>query len=143
MHTITREPVAGNGAAIVPFPIPEDDIIETVSGLPLVAGAATATGTVAQDGYVPDAQTAITIARAVLIPIYGAQTIQSEEPLTAKREGDVWTVTGTLQCPQYKARARPRIAREIRHLYEMCSGGTAELKLSAKDGRILHVIHGQ
>jgi hypothetical protein len=30
------EPVAGNGAAIVPFPVPDDDIIPIVTGLPLV-----------------------------------------------------------------------------------------------------------
>ncbi len=36
MHTIISEPVASTGAAIVPFPIPDDDKIETVTGLPLV-----------------------------------------------------------------------------------------------------------
>ncbi|HJT43499.1 MAG TPA: NTF2 fold immunity protein [Rhizomicrobium sp.] len=75
---------------------------------------------------VPDAKTAISIARAVLTPIYGPQVIQAEEPLIAVRQDDVWVVRGTLNCP-----------------HEKCLGGTAELKLSAKDGRILHVIHGK
>jgi hypothetical protein len=78
-------------------------------------------------GFVPNAETAISIARAVLIPIYGAKAIQAEEPLTAERHGDVWVVEGTLPCPKGGS----------------CVGGTAELQLSAKDGRILHVIHYQ
>jgi hypothetical protein len=36
MHTITHEPVAGTGAAIVPFPIPDDDIIPVITGVTLV-----------------------------------------------------------------------------------------------------------
>jgi hypothetical protein len=76
--------------------------------------------------FVPDSQTAVVIGRAVLIPIYGRQTIQSEEPLTAKRQGDVWTVSGTLHCGGTS-----------------CVGGTAEVRLSAKDGRVLHVTHYQ
>lgn len=77
------------------------------------------------NGFVPNEQTAIAIARAVLVPIYGADTIKDEEPLTAKRDGDDWIVTGTLQCA-------PR-----------CMGGTAEVRLSSKDGRILNMIHGK
>jgi hypothetical protein len=82
---------------------------------------------------VPDAATAISIGRAALIPIYGKKLIQSEEPLVAKRQGDVWTVSGTLYC-------------EGAHwweklLGEKCFGGTAEVKLSAKTGEILHITH--
>ena len=78
------------------------------------------------EGFVPDAATAITIARAVLIPIYGAKLIESEEPLTAERVGDIWVVRGTT-C-----------SRD-----QFCVGGAAELQLSAKDGRILQVTHYQ
>jgi hypothetical protein len=81
---------------------------------------------VPSNGFVPDAATAIAIARAVLIPIYGAKVIQAEE-LTAEQRGDIWVVVGTLQCPKG----------------DSCQGGTAELQLSAKDGRILHVTHYQ
>jgi hypothetical protein len=77
--------------------------------------------------FVPDAATAIAIARAVLVPIYGAKAMQAEEPLTAQRHGDIWVVEGTLPCPKVAS----------------CVGGTAELQLSAKDGRILHVTHYQ
>lgn len=82
-------------------------------------------GYVPPKGFVPDAATATAIARAVLIPIYGEAHIRGEEPLVATREGDVWTVNGTLHCGTAKD----------------CDGGTARVKLSAKDGRILFVIH--
>ena len=75
--------------------------------------------------YVPDAPTAIAIARAVSIPIYGTKLVDYEEPFTATRRGDVWTVLGSLNCPP-------------KHI---CVGGTVEVTLSAKDGRILSVIH--
>jgi hypothetical protein len=76
-------------------------------------------------GFVPNAETAISIARAILIPIYGAGAIKAEEPLTAHRHGDTWIIEGTLPCPKDAS----------------CVGGTAELQLSAKDGRILSVVH--
>jgi len=76
--------------------------------------------------FVPNAETATSIARAVLIPIYGAKVIQHEEPLIAERHGDIWIVHGTL-CPK----GAP------------CLGGVAEVQLSAPDGRILHVTHSK
>jgi hypothetical protein len=77
--------------------------------------------------FVPDAATAIAVARAVLIPVFGAEATKAEEPLTAERHGDIWVVQGTLPCPKG----------------ESCVGGVAELQLSAKDGRILYVTHYQ
>ena len=100
-----------------------------LSALPLSAKS----DSTPRPGLVPDEATAIAIARAVLIPIYGAKQIRSEEPLTARRNGDIWVVTGTL-CPNYKA---------PEGLPQFCVGGTAELKLSVKDGRVLHVTHYQ
>lgn len=72
-------------------------------------------------GYVPDKTVAVKIGEAVLIPIYGEKQIRSEEPFVAAREGDVWTVSGTLP---------PNTI-----------GGTAYVKLSATDGRILDWCH--
>jgi hypothetical protein len=80
----------------------------------------------------PNAATAISIGRAALIPIYGKKLIQSEEPLVAKRQGDVWTVSGTLYCGMSWWETL---------LGDMCLGGTAEVKLSAKSGEILHITH--
>jgi hypothetical protein len=77
-----------------------------------------------RDGFVPNAETAVKIGEAVLIPVYGKNTILHEEPFHATREGDVWTVAGTLNCgaPQ-------------------CWGGTAVVKISKTSGEILSMIH--
>ena len=40
-------------------------------------------GYVPQKGVVPDAATAMRVAEAVLVPVYGAGTISSEKPLSA------------------------------------------------------------
>jgi|SRR5882762_12847 hypothetical protein len=77
-----------------------------------------------QDGFVPDAKTAVKIGEAVLIPVYGEKQIDSERPFIAKLHGDVWTVAGTLNCgaPQ-------------------CDGGTAVVKISKTSGQILFMTH--
>ena len=76
-----------------------------------------------KDGYVPDAKTAVRIAEAVLIPIYGAKQIDSEKPLTGKLNGDIWIVTGTLPSGMV--------------------GGVAEVKISKQTGEIVGLIHGK
>src|SRR6266699_3692242 len=53
-------------------------------------------GYVPPSGFVPDSATAVRIAVAVWIPIYGASQIRSEQPYVAKLRGKVWSVTGTL-----------------------------------------------
>lgn len=80
-----------------------------------------------ETGYVPDAETAIKIAEAVLIPIYGEKVINEEKPLKAELKDDIWIVTGTLHCPEGRD----------------CLGGVAEIEISKDDGRILRVSHGK
>ena len=80
-------------------------------------------GYVPPNGFVPDSATAVRIAVAVWIPIYGASQIRSEQPYVARLKDNVWTVTGTL----------PR----------GMVGGTAEARISESDGRILFVFHGR
>jgi hypothetical protein len=46
------------------------------------------------NGYVPDSQTAISIATAVALPVYGKKTIDSETPLHADLKDNLWTVIG-------------------------------------------------
>jgi hypothetical protein len=92
-----------------------------------VAAAATpqSTGTYTPpNGFVPDAATAMRIAEAVWIPIYGEAHIAAQKPFKATLKGDVWTVTGKDLPPQ-------------------TLGGVAEADISKRDGRILRVIHGQ
>ena len=44
-------------------------------------------------GFVPDAKTAIKIAEAVWVPIYGDSTIQAQRPFKAKLiDGHIWEV---------------------------------------------------
>ena len=74
-------------------------------------------------GYVPDETTAITIAKAVWIPIYGRDEIESQAPFVATLKDGAWHVRGTLP--------------------EGYLGGTAEAVISKRDGQILRVIHGQ
>ena len=75
-------------------------------------------------GFVPNAETAVKIGEAVLIPVYGEATINHERPFKATRQGDVWRVMGTLNCgsPQ-------------------CNGGTAVVRISKTSGEILFMSH--
>lgn len=73
-------------------------------------------------GMVPNDDTAIRIAIAVLIPIYGADAIRNQQPFVATLKGDTWTVVGTLP--------KKRV------------GGVAEIRIAKVDGRILYVMHG-
>jgi hypothetical protein len=83
-----------------------------------------------KNGFVPDPKTAVKIAEAVLIPVYREKQIESERPFKAVLENGVWTVNGTLHCPDGKG-----------GVTTMCVGGTAEVELSKTDGRILKMIH--
>ncbi|MGH7253228.1 MAG: NTF2 fold immunity protein, partial [Nitrospiraceae bacterium] len=49
-----------------------------------------------RDGFVPDKETAIRIAEAVLIPIYGKENIERQRPFNATQIQGVWIVEGTL-----------------------------------------------
>ena len=82
-----------------------------------------AAGVVEPRAFVPDSATAVRIAVAVWIPIYGERHIRRQRPYYAVLKGDVWTVTGSL----------PRD-----HL-----GGVALAEISRFDGRILRVEHGR
>lgn len=82
---------------------------------------------------VSDTATALKIAEPALIKEYGKRTIDSERPLTAKLESGIWTVYGTLCCPD---RNGHRTCEEGK-----CVGGVATLKLRQRDGKILSIAH--
>jgi hypothetical protein len=52
-----------------------------------------------KDGYVPDEATAIRVAEAVLIPIYGEKHVRSERPFHARLKDGIWIVKGSLGNP--------------------------------------------
>lgn len=81
----------------------------------------THTGYKPESGYVPDATTAIAIAVAAWIPIYGKKQIDGEKPYNAVLKDGVWTVSGSLP--------------------KGWVGGTAEALISQDDGRILRITH--
>lgn len=76
-----------------------------------------------KEGYVPDETTAIRIAVAVWIPIYGQKEIQSQKPYHAKLNKGVWTVEGSLP--------------------KNTVGGVALAEISKDSGCILRVSHGK
>jgi hypothetical protein len=83
-----------------------------------------------EKGYVPDADTAVQIAEAVLVPVYGKKQIESERPFGAELKDGVWTVSGTLHCSDGKGGTTTH-----------CVGGVAVVKLSKDDARILFMMH--
>ena len=76
-----------------------------------------------EQGYVPNEETAIKIAVAVWIPIYGKEQIEGEKPYKAVLKGGIWYVTGSLP--------------------EGWIGGVAEAEIAKDDGRILRISHGE
>lgn len=82
-------------------------------------------------GYVPSESVAVKIAEAVLIPVYGEKQIASERPFHATLTDNVWTVKGTLYCSDGKGGMTSN----------SCLGGTAVVKLSKADARILFMMH--
>ncbi len=96
----------------------------------MVASLAAAQNAKAPKGPVSDSETAIEIAEAALIPVYGGKQIKSERPFVAELENAVWTVHGTLHCPDGKGGTTT-----------LCRGGVAVVKISKADGRIISMAH--
>ena len=62
-------------------------------------------------GVVPDAVTAMRIAEAVWIPLYGEELVKQQKPLEADLSSSVWTVRGTCQSEEAANRLVAAIAR--------------------------------
>ena len=67
--------------------------------------------------------TAIAIAEALAFGTYGEKQIRSEKPYQAALIDDYWVIMGSLPVGY--------------------TGGVFEVILDAKDGRVLHLMHGQ
>lgn len=75
-----------------------------------------------KEGYVPDSTTAIKIAEAIWLPIYG-EGIYKKKPFVARlKDGKVWIVEGTLLEGK---------------------GGVPYIEIQKKDCRVLKVLHGK
>jgi len=73
-----------------------------------------------EHGYVPDEKTAIKIAEAIWLPIYG-EGIYKKKPFVAKLQGEIWVIQGSLPS----------------HML----GGVPTAEISKKTGEILRVSH--
>jgi len=93
-------------------------------------------------GYVPDSKTAIRIAEAVLVPVYGDKHIESERPFTATLKDGAWIVTGTLPCQDSDGGTKSPAESKTKALHT-CFGGVAEVRISKDDARILYMMHGK
>ena len=76
-----------------------------------------------QAGYVPDEKTAIAIAVAVWVPIYGDEQIQKQKPYKAELIDGIWYVSGSLK--------------------DGWRGGVAEAEIVKDDARVIRVTHGK
>lgn len=82
---------------------------------------------------VPDKKTAIKIAEAVWLPIYG-RMIYNEKPYQAVLVGDTaWLVSGSM----------PPTKKGNKNVVYIRHGGVAICLIRKKDGTILQVIHGK
>lgn len=82
---------------------------------------------------VPDAARAIAIARPAAIKVYGKRQINYEEPLTASLEDGVWSVYGTLCCPDRKGKRTCEVGK--------CVGGVVNVRIRESDGKLVSITH--
>lgn len=73
--------------------------------------------------YVPDKETAIRIAEAIWVPIYGEKIYNQKPYIVTLVDSSIWVVTGTL--PENKR------------------GGVAYIEIQKNDCKILKVTHGK
>lgn len=74
-----------------------------------------------KDGFVPDEQTALKVAEAILTATEGNEVVQSYVPYKAKLRDEVWIIEGTTKGP----------------------GGTPVLEISKRNGTIMRLYRTQ
>ncbi len=74
-----------------------------------------------KNGFVPDADTAIAIAYAVAVPVYGNKAVDAEKPFRTELKDGSWIVLGTL--------------------HHATSGGTLIVQIDQATGKILYLNH--
>lgn len=77
-----------------------------------------------EDGVIPDEITAVAVAQAVFRPVFGQEHTKEFLPYHAEFRDGVWTVYGTLKPPGAR-------------------GGTPQLRINKRDGRVLEVWHSR
>ena len=74
-------------------------------------------------GFVPDKLTALAVAEAIALPIYGKDILALQRPLQARLVGDRWIVTGTLP--------------------NGWNGGVVKVTILRRTGEIVSIEHGR
>ena len=59
------------------------------------------------EGFVPDGKTAVKIAEAILLPLYGEKSVASERPYSAKLKSGVWFEEGHSSIPKNRRLGSP------------------------------------
>lgn len=72
--------------------------------------------------YVPNEETAVKVAEAILYPIYG-ESICQQRPFIATLENEIWVIEGSL----------PKDMK----------GGVAHIEIQRKDCKVLNITHGK
>jgi hypothetical protein len=72
--------------------------------------------------YVPNEETAVRVAEAILYPIYG-ENVYQQRPFIAILENEIWVIEGSLP--------------------EGMKGGVAYIEIRKKDCKVLKVSHGK
>lgn len=78
---------------------------------------------VPEHGFVPNETTAVEIAQAILVPIYGDAAIEKQKPFVVTLSQNVWTIEGS----------SPKDG----------IGGVFLLKLARRDARVLRLTHSK
>lgn len=94
-----------------------------VWGFGIISGGTARGSYIPRNGFVPDKGTAVRVAEAILVPIYGETQVTSERPFSADLRDGVWIVTG--------------------HLPDGWEGGAAEVRISKKSCEVISVTHGK
>ena len=76
--------------------------------------------------YVPNEETAIKIAEAIWLPIYGEEIYEQKPYIASLLKDSIWIVTGTFTGD-----------------IEVEAGGVAYIEIQKKDCKILKVTHGR
>jgi hypothetical protein len=79
-------------------------------------------------GLVPDEQTAIKIAEAILFPIYGEKTIRDEKPYVVKLMEGKWIIDGSMP--------------KAKDPQDAIVGGTFHIVILQRDAKVLEIGHG-
>lgn len=74
-------------------------------------------------GFVPDEATAVAIAEAILVAIYGQESIDRQKPFLVGLDNDVWTIFGQ------RKRVLP--------------GGVFRIQISRQDASVKSLSHGK